>query len=103
MDERTEETGAERVDELLQKKTELLWFCLISHTQCIQHSRDSSVGISSGWGDGVRFPVWANIFLFSTEPRPAPGAHLASYKMGMGSYIPGIKAAEAWSWPLNCK
>jgi hypothetical protein len=34
-------------------------------------SRDSSVGIATGWTAGVRFPAEARGFLYSTPSRPA--------------------------------
>jgi hypothetical protein len=33
-------------------------------------TRDSSVGIATGWTAGVRFPARQEIYLFSTESRP---------------------------------
>jgi hypothetical protein len=36
-------------------------------------SRDSSVGIATGWTAGVRFPSGQEIFLYSTASRPTLG------------------------------
>jgi hypothetical protein len=54
-------------------------------------SRDSSVGIVTGYGlddrgVGVRVPVGSRIF---------SEVHPTSYPMGTGSYFPGGKAAGA--------
>jgi len=40
----------------------------------------------------------AGIFLFSPRVQTVPGAHPASYPMGVGGSFPGHKAAGAWSW-----
>jgi hypothetical protein len=61
-------------------------------------SRDSSVGIATGYGlddrgVGVRVPVGVKNFLFSTSSRPALG--LTSYPMGIGGSFPGVKVGRA--------
>jgi len=57
--------------------------------------RHISVGIATRYGmDGPGIESqWEQDFPHPS--RPAPGAHLASYTMGTGSF-PGGKAAGAW-------
>jgi hypothetical protein len=63
----------------------------------------SVVGIATGYdlegrGVGVRVAVGQDFFLHVVQTRS--GAYPASYTMGTGDSIPGIKAAEDWSWSL---
>jgi hypothetical protein len=74
----------------------------ISRYSIVYGSRDSAVGIATGYGlddrwVGVRVPVGSRIF---SSPR-RPGVHPTSYVMGTGSSFLGVKAARAWSWPLT--
>jgi hypothetical protein len=63
----------------------------------LSRSRDSSVGIATGYeldgrGVGVRVPVGSRIL--SSPRRPDRlGVHPTSYPMGTGTYFPGGKAA----------
>jgi hypothetical protein len=56
----------------------------------IHRSRHSSVGIATGWTARVRFPAWVHT---------GPGAHPASYPLGIEDDFPRDKASWAWSWP----
>jgi hypothetical protein len=63
-------------------------------------SRDSSVGISLGYGldnrgSSVRFPVGARNFSLHHRVQIGSGAHSASYPRGTGGSFPGSKAAGA--------
>jgi hypothetical protein len=62
-------------------------------------SRDSSVGIETGYGlddlmIGVRFPAGEGNFSLRHRVQTGSGAHPASYPMGTGGSFPGGKAAE---------
>jgi hypothetical protein len=52
-------------------------------------------------GSWVQFPAGAGNFSLLHRVRTDSGAHPASYSIGTGGSFPGIKAAEAWSWPLT--
>jgi hypothetical protein len=59
-------------------------------------SRDSSVGIATGYGVGgrmigVRFPVAAGKFSLHHRVQTGSGAHPASYPMGNGALSLGVK------------
>jgi hypothetical protein len=67
---------------------------------CLRMSRDSSVGIATGYGlddrmFGVRFPVRAGNFSLRHYVQTGSGAHPASYPMGTEGSFHGGKAAEA--------
>jgi hypothetical protein len=70
------------------------------HSFLIQLSRDSSVGIATGYGlddrtIGVRFPVGAGNCSLRHRVQTGSGAHPASYPMGIGNSFTGSKAAGA--------
>jgi hypothetical protein len=82
----------------------LLWW---TFSESGPRSRDSSVGIATGYGlDGrgvvARVPVGARIFYSPRRPDRFWG-HPASYPMGTGGggTFFGSKAAGAWNWPLT--
>jgi hypothetical protein len=61
-------------------------------------SRDSSVGIVTGYGlddrsSGVRFPPGAGNFSLLRRVQTGSGAHPASYPVGAGDSFPWCKAA----------
>jgi hypothetical protein len=63
-------------------------------------SRDSSVGIATGYGPddpmlGIRFPAGVGNFPLRFRVQPSSGAHPVSYPMGTGISFPGGKAAGA--------
>jgi hypothetical protein len=63
-------------------------------------SRDSSVGIATGYGlndrmIGVRFSAWAGNFSLRHHVQTGSGALPSSYPMGTGGSFPGDKAAGA--------
>jgi hypothetical protein len=65
-------------------------------TYILKESRDSSVGIATGYGlddrgVGVPSPGGGKNFHFSMSFRPFSGAHPASYPMGTGGSFPGVK------------
>jgi hypothetical protein len=69
-------------------------------------SRDSSVGIATGYGlddrgSTVRFPAGAGNFSLHHRVQNGSGAHIASYPMGTRSSFREGKTAGAWSWPLT--
>jgi hypothetical protein len=73
---------------------------LMLHIKCngynCKGSRDSSLGIATGYGLdnwGVEFSLLHNV-------QTGSGAHSA-YPMGTGVSFRGSKAAGAWSWPLT--
>jgi hypothetical protein len=75
-----------------------------SRTSFCGESRDSSVGIATGYGlddrdVGVRVPVGSRIFSPLRRPDRLWG-HLTSYPIGTQGYFRGGKTAGAWSWPL---
>jgi hypothetical protein len=51
--------------------------------------------------DRVRFSAGKGFFSLRPRVQAGSGAHLASYSKGIGGAYPGVKAAEAWSWPLT--
>jgi hypothetical protein len=60
-------------------------------------SRDSSVGIETGWTSGIRFPAGSrNVFLLYSA-QTGLGAQSAFYSMGTGGSFPGGKAVGARS------
>jgi hypothetical protein len=67
-------------------------------------SRDSSVGIATGWTDGVRLPAGARDFSLLHSVQTNCGAHPASYPMGTVVTRPGVKLTtkcrgqEWWSY-----
>jgi hypothetical protein len=66
----------------------------------LQKSKDSSVGIATGYGlddqmIGIQFPSGAGVFPFDTMSRLSCGAHQASYAVGTRGFFPGGKAAGA--------
>jgi hypothetical protein len=66
-------------------------------------SRDSSVGIATGYGldgqgVGVEVPIRSSIF-FLHVVQTGSGVHPASYPMGNGGSFPAVKAAGAFSSP----
>jgi hypothetical protein len=68
-------------------------------------SRDSSVGIATGYGlddrmIGVRFLEGAGNFSLRYHVQTGSGAHPASYPMRTTGSFPGGKVAGAWSLPL---
>jgi hypothetical protein len=63
-------------------------------------SRDSSVGIATGYGlddrgSRVRLPAGAGNFSLRHRIQNGSGAHPASYPMGTRGFFPGSKAAGA--------
>jgi hypothetical protein len=59
-------------------------------------SRDSSVGIATGYGldnrmIGVRFPAGAGNFSIQRRVQTSCGAYPASYPMGSVFFLPGVK------------
>jgi hypothetical protein len=72
---------------------------------CSPKSRDSSVGIATGYGlddrIGFRFPAGAGNFSLHHRVQTDSGTHPASYPMGNEVSFPGSKAAGEWSWPLT--
>jgi hypothetical protein len=84
----------------LYSYTQILEY-LIRSSMCKFESRDSSVGIATGYGLNarVRFPAVKDFSLLHSIQTDS-GAHPASYPMGTGGSFPGGKAGEAWSWPL---
>jgi hypothetical protein len=67
-------------------------------------SRDSSVGIATGYGvdgRGVGVLVPSRVKNFLHVVQTVFGAHPASYAVGTGGSFPGGKAAGTWSWLLT--
>jgi len=63
-------------------------------------SRDSSVGLATGYGlddrmISARFSVGAGNFSLHHRVQTSSGAHSVSYKLGTGGSFPGSKAARA--------
>jgi hypothetical protein len=68
-------------------------------------TRDSSVGITTGYGldgrmIGFRFPAGGREFFYSPRVQTGSGPHPASYPMGIGGSFSGDKEDEEWIWPL---
>jgi hypothetical protein len=75
-------------------------WCLIKHINVSMKSRDSSVGIATGYGlddrsSRVRFRAGAGSFSLHHRVHNCSGAHPASYPMGIGGSFPVGKAAGA--------
>jgi hypothetical protein len=68
----------------------------------IIRSRDSSVGIATGWTTRVQFPAMLD-FLFSTASRLALGPTQPSCSVSTGGTFHGFRAAGAWSWPSSAE
>jgi hypothetical protein len=69
-------------------------------------SRDSSVGITLGYGlddrsSRVRFPAGTGNFCLLHRVQNGSEAHPASYPVGTRGSLPGDKAFGEWSWPLT--
>jgi hypothetical protein len=77
------------------------------HTTYCCKSRGSAVGTDyrlDVWEIGVRVPVASRIFLSPYRPVRlwGPPSLLSNGYWGRGGGLfPGVKAAEAWSWPLT--
>jgi hypothetical protein len=85
------------------KNLNLEWSYFVS-LRAFKRSRDSVVGIATGYGlddrgVGIRVPVGARIFLHVVQT--GSGVYPTSYPMGTGGSFPGVKAARDWSWPLT--
>jgi hypothetical protein len=76
------------------------WWISLPTERLIMWSRDSSVGIATGWKTGLRFPEGANYFLFSTCPNRVLSP-FSFWSDGYLGHIPRGKTAVAWSWPLT--
>jgi hypothetical protein len=103
--------GGPKSDDLLQLPRNERNFSVMSMSQqqyrlsypssrCNTRSRDSAVGIATGYGMddrgvGVRVPVVSRIVF--TSSRPALGVHSTSYPFGTGSSLPEVKPAGARS------
>jgi hypothetical protein len=79
----------------------------IANAYFLHGSRDSAVGIATGygldyWAFGVRFPVGS--WIFSSPRRPnrlwGPPSLLSNRYWGL---FPRCKAAGVWNWPLTSK
>jgi hypothetical protein len=71
----------------------------------LERSRDSAVGIATGYGQddrgvGVRVPVGSRIFSFPLSPCRFWGLP-SLLSNGYRGFIPRGKTAGAWSWPLT--
>jgi hypothetical protein len=64
-------------------------FCFLISFISLLVSRDSAVGIATGYGVGVPVPEEPRIFSFSALSR----LYLATYPMRTVGYFSGIKAA----------
>jgi hypothetical protein len=53
-------------------------------------NRDISVGIATGWMDGVRFPAGARDYSFLHSDQTGSGAHPTSYPMGTRDSFQGV-------------
>jgi hypothetical protein len=72
----------------------------------LMKSRDSSVGIATGYGlddrgSRVQVPAGARNFSLHHRVQNGSGAHRAYYPVGTRGSFRGGKAAGAWSWPLT--
>jgi hypothetical protein len=77
------------------------YISLITEAVHISNSRNSSVGIATGWTAGVRFPVEAKDFSLLHSGQTGSGAHPASHPLDTGDSFPGGKAEGPWSWSLT--
>jgi hypothetical protein len=78
---------------------------VFSFSLCLHFSRDSAVGIATGYRlddreVGIRVPVGSRIFT-SHVVQTGSGVHPTYYTLGTWGLFPGGKAAGAWSWPLT--
>jgi hypothetical protein len=64
-------------------------------------SRDSSVGIATGRGVGVRFLAGEIHLPLLHSMQPSSAAHSASYRVGAGGTLTRGKAVGVWSWPVT--
>jgi hypothetical protein len=67
-----------------------------------RESRNSSVGIGTGWTAGVRFPAGANDFSLHSV-QTGSGAHPASIQWVPGVLSPGVKREAAHSPPTTAE
>jgi hypothetical protein len=84
---------------------EIVWSIGICSLIYLCSSRDSIVGIATGYGlddlgVGVRVPVGSKSFCSPRRPHRLWGP-LSLLSTGHRGSFPGVKAAGAWSWPLN--
>jgi hypothetical protein len=79
------------------------WLAPCRRIYCLQRSRDSAVGMATGWtAERSEFESREGQDVSSLHVvQTGSGAHPASYPMGIGGSFPGGKAVRAWSWPLN--
>jgi hypothetical protein len=75
--------------------------CILNSTHK-NWSRDSSVGVVTGYGldnrgSGVRFPAEAENFSLHHRVQNCSGTHPVSYPMGTWGSFPGGKATGVWS------
>jgi hypothetical protein len=54
-------------------------------------SRDSSVGIATGWTVGAQFPARERDYSLLHSVQTGSGVHPASYPMDTGALYPGVK------------
>jgi hypothetical protein len=83
----------------------LVLFLQFSCSDNSRYSRDSSVGIATGYGldsrgIGVQVPIGANFSPFYIV-QTGSGAHRVFYLIGIEDSFPGVQTAEAWNWPLT--
>jgi hypothetical protein len=64
----------------------------IKLTYIFIRSRDSLVGVETGWTAGVRFPAGARYFSIFHSVQTGFRAHPAFYRMSTGGFFPGGKA-----------
>jgi hypothetical protein len=75
------------------------------HNTCLHESRDTAVGIATGYKldtKGSQFESrWRQEFSLLHVVQTGYGVHPTSYPMGNGGSFPWGKAAGAWNWPLT--
>jgi hypothetical protein len=82
------------------KSIDMCYICFFHVQGTDRESRDSSVGIATGYGLEFESRQGQEFSLLHVV-QTGSGAHTAFSPMGIGGSFPWGKASEAWSWPFT--